>query len=110
MKRWTMSGTLISVVRGGERAPDLFRTEPLAERVEPLLSPFALAVASMGALEEAELYAYLSWYPSENRAGEYRYEAPYDSDNGVHRWGVRHVLVRNIMIAIRQGKDLSNGK
>jgi hypothetical protein len=63
----------------------LFRTKPLAERVEPLLSAFASAVISMGMLEEAELFAYLSLYPPENRADEYRNEAPNDSDNSVHR-------------------------
>lgn len=80
--------------QGGEEVdffPDVFRTEPLAERIEPLLSGFAAAVANMGALEDAELFTYLAWYPSESRADEYGEEAPYDSENGVHRWGVRYL-------------------
>jgi hypothetical protein len=80
--------------QGGEEVdffPDVFRTEPLAERIEPLLSAFAKAVKNMGALEDAELFAYLAWYPSESRADEYGDEAPYDCENGVHRWGVRYL-------------------
>ncbi|KAK4128909.1 hypothetical protein N657DRAFT_608773 [Parathielavia appendiculata] len=80
--------------QGGEEVdyfPNVFRTEPLAERIEPLLSAFASAVKNMGALEEAELFAYLAWYPSESRADEYGDEAPYDSEKGVHRWGVRYL-------------------
>ncbi|KAL2254981.1 hypothetical protein VTK26DRAFT_4434 [Humicola hyalothermophila] len=79
--------------QGGEEAdflPDVFRTEPLAERIEPLLSAFASAVGDMGALEEAELFAYLAWYPSDSRADEYGDAAPYDPEKGVHRWGVRY--------------------
>lgn len=75
----------------GERSPDLFRTEPIPEGIEPLLSAFASAAKNMGALEEAELFAYLWWHPSASREDEYGGEAPYDSDNGVHKWGVRYV-------------------
>lgn len=80
--------------QGGEEVdflPDAFRTEPFAERIEPLLSGFAAAVKNMGALEDAELFAYLAWHPSERRADEYGDEAPYDDENGVHRWGVRYL-------------------
>ncbi|TQN70049.1 hypothetical protein CSHISOI_05265 [Colletotrichum shisoi] len=75
--------------QGGEEVdyfPDLFRTEPLADRIEPLLSAFALAVKNMGALEDAELFAYLAWYPSESRSDEYGDEAPYDCENGFKQW------------------------
>ncbi|KAK4105380.1 hypothetical protein N658DRAFT_563829 [Parathielavia hyrcaniae] len=61
---------------GGEEIdafPDVFRTEQLAERIEPLLAAFASA------------------YPSESRADDYGDEAPYDCENGVHRWGVRYL-------------------
>ncbi|KAH6843097.1 hypothetical protein B0I37DRAFT_383686 [Chaetomium sp. MPI-CAGE-AT-0009] len=84
--------------QGGEEVdffPDVFRTEPLAERIEPLLSGFAAAVKNMGALEDAELFAYLAWHPSESRADEYGDEAPYDCGNGVHRWGVRYLAGGN---------------
>ncbi|CCF34434.1 hypothetical protein CH063_06431 [Colletotrichum higginsianum] len=84
--------------QGGEEVdyfPDVFRTEPLADRIEPLLSAFASAVKNMGALEDAELFAYLAWYPSESRSDEYGDEAPYDCENGVHRWGVRYLAGGN---------------
>ncbi|KAL2115144.1 hypothetical protein VTJ04DRAFT_10807 [Mycothermus thermophilus] len=75
-----------------EHLPDVFRTEPLAERIEPLLSAFATAVKNMGALEQAELFTYLAWLPSRGRAAEYGDEAPYDTNNSVHRWGVRYYV------------------
>ncbi|KAL2143838.1 hypothetical protein VTI28DRAFT_9980 [Corynascus sepedonium] len=79
--------------QGGEEVEffqDVFRTEPLAERIEPLLAGFASAVKKMGVLEEAELFACLAWDPSESRADEYGDEVPYDHENGVHKWGVRY--------------------
>lgn len=48
----------------------LFRTEPCRERIEPLLAAFAHALArnNMPQLGVAELFAFLSWSPSESRA------------------------------------------
>lgn len=71
--------------------PDMFRTEPLAEQIEPLLSAFAVALKSMPALEEAELFTYVSWNPSAERLDEYGDEAPYDVEYGGRRWGLRYV-------------------
>ncbi|KAF3356892.1 hypothetical protein VDGD_04783 [Verticillium dahliae] len=82
---------------GGEEVdffPDVFRTQPSPETIEPLLSAFASAVKNIGALEDAELFAYLAWCPSDSRAEEYGDEAPYDSENGVHRWGVRYLTAK----------------
>ncbi|KAL9948802.1 hypothetical protein D7B24_006512 [Verticillium nonalfalfae] len=82
---------------GGEEVdafPDVFRTQPSPETIEPLLLAFGSAVKNMGALEDAELFAYLAWCPSDSRAEEYGDEAPYDSENGVHRWGVRHLAAK----------------
>lgn len=84
--------------QGGEEVdyfPDVFRIEPLAETIEPLLSAFATALKHMDSLEDAELFAYLAWYPSESRAAEYGDEPPYDCEKGVHRWGVRYLVKRN---------------
>lgn len=46
-------------------------------------------------LEEAELFTYLAWQPSEERALEYTVEAPYDVERGVRRWGLRYVAGKN---------------
>ncbi|KAH7175195.1 hypothetical protein EDB81DRAFT_633444 [Dactylonectria macrodidyma] len=78
--------------RNDEFTPDMFRTEPLAERIEPLLSAFAVALKSMPALEEAELFTNVSWNPSAERLDEYGDEAPYDAEYGGRRWGLRYVL------------------
>ncbi|KAK8133573.1 hypothetical protein PG984_005585 [Apiospora sp. TS-2023a] len=55
------------------RHPDLFRTRPIAERIEPLLLAFASSIRreSMPLLEDAELFAWLAWQPSEERARMY---------------------------------------
>ncbi|KAH7038383.1 uncharacterized protein B0I36DRAFT_316082 [Microdochium trichocladiopsis] len=76
----------------GDQFPDMFRTEPCRERIEPLLAAFARAVAhgNMPDLQDAELFAYLWWYPGETRAPEYGLEA-YDFEDKVHRWGVKYV-------------------
>ncbi|WQF90284.1 hypothetical protein CDEST_15298 [Colletotrichum destructivum] len=73
--------------------PDLFRTEPQRERVEPFLARFAAAVANMTSLEDAEMFAYVWWTPSESREEEYAGDAPYDNAS-VHRWGVRYLSGR----------------
>jgi len=74
-----------------DRLPDMFRTEPCRERIEPLLAAFAQSVAqcSMPDLEEAELFTYLWWCPGISRAPKYGLEA-YDFDSTTHRWGVRY--------------------
>ncbi|KDN71452.1 putative conserved hypothetical protein [Colletotrichum sublineola] len=82
--------------------PDLFRTEPHRERVEPLLARFAAAVATMTRLEDAEMFAHIWWTPSETREKEYAGDAPYDKYS-VHRWGVRY-------LAGRGGGDNGEGK
>ncbi|KAH7141920.1 hypothetical protein EDB81DRAFT_653579 [Dactylonectria macrodidyma] len=71
--------------------PDMFRTEPVPDKIEPILSAFATALKGMTALEEAELFTHISWGPSEERLAEYGNEAPYDADYGGRRWGVRYV-------------------
>ncbi|KAK7987436.1 hypothetical protein PG989_007751 [Apiospora arundinis] len=73
-----------------DHLPDLFRTEPHRKRIEPLLARFAAAVANMPKLEDAELFTYLWWTPSESREEEYAGDAPYDNDS-VHKWGVRYL-------------------
>ncbi|KAI9778755.1 MAG: hypothetical protein M1816_003908 [Peltula sp. TS41687] len=69
-------------------APDVFRTVPIDETIEPLLEAFAKALDSSRSLEEAELFTYLSWCPSEEREREYP-DPPLDE--GKHRWGVRYL-------------------
>ncbi|KAI1104497.1 hypothetical protein F4804DRAFT_188404 [Jackrogersella minutella] len=84
-----------------ERRMDMFRTEPLQSKINPLLLAFADALKGMPALEEAELFAYLAWQPSEERKGAYKDsdEAPYDQDRAIYRWGVSYA----------PGKDGGNG-
>ncbi|GME35774.1 hypothetical protein M1816_003908 [Neofusicoccum parvum] len=67
--------------------PDVFRTEPVAAAVEPLLAAFARALANMPALEQAELFSFLGWSPNDERAEAYD-DGPFEMDNAVHRWGV----------------------
>ncbi|KAF2962889.1 hypothetical protein GQX73_g10686 [Xylaria multiplex] len=72
--------------------PDMFRTEPLSENIEPLLVAFATAIRETPSLEEAELFAYVTWRPSEERRAEYTDDIPYE--DGIHRWGVRYVSAK----------------
>ncbi|KAF6822767.1 hypothetical protein CPLU01_11807 [Colletotrichum plurivorum] len=58
-----------------------------SDRESPTLA-FAQALRYMPALEEAELFAYLTWKPSEKRKIDYEEDAPYDE--GVHRWGLKY--------------------
>lgn len=78
-----------------ERQPDMFRTEPLAEEIEPLISAFSTALKSTPTLKEAELFTYLAWKLSEETALEYTVEAPYDVERGVRRWDLRYVAGKN---------------
>ncbi|KAK8009536.1 hypothetical protein PG991_012087 [Apiospora marii] len=56
------------------RAPDMFRTRPIAARIEPLLLAFASSLrrGDMPVLEDAQLFAWLAWRPSKARAQAYK--------------------------------------
>ncbi|KAH7026448.1 uncharacterized protein B0I36DRAFT_294475 [Microdochium trichocladiopsis] len=71
--------------------PDHFRTAPCRERIEPLLSAFATALENTDKLEDAYLFAFLSWRPSESRQEQYEDELPYQPRKNTHRWGVRYL-------------------
>lgn len=73
------------------RLTDIFRTEPLADRIEPLLLAFTTALKDITTLEEAELFTHVSWNPLEEKLADYGDEAPYDAKNGGRRWGLRYV-------------------
>ncbi|KAK3896719.1 hypothetical protein C8A05DRAFT_48355 [Staphylotrichum tortipilum] len=79
------------------RQPDMFRIRPIAERVNPLLLAFASSLQrqKMPSLQDAELFTWLTWRPSKERAEEYegsdevppssggvRYEAPAAGGDG----------------------------
>ncbi|KAI0435799.1 hypothetical protein F4803DRAFT_280972 [Xylaria telfairii] len=78
------------------RQPDMFRTLPIAERINPLLLAFASSLQrqKMPSLQDAELFTWLTWRPSEERAQEYEGsdDAPPSADNEtvMFRWGVRY--------------------
>jgi hypothetical protein len=77
------------------RQPDMFRTCPIAEHVNPLLLAFASSLQhKMPALEDAELFTWLTWRPSEARAQEYEGsdDVPPLGEWGttLFRWGVRY--------------------
>ncbi|TRX89221.1 hypothetical protein FHL15_009919 [Xylaria flabelliformis] len=78
------------------RQPDMFRTLPVAGRINPLLLAFALSLQrqNMPSLQDAELFTWLTWRPSEERAREYEgsNDAPPSVDNEtvLFRWGVRY--------------------
>ncbi|KAF5512736.1 hypothetical protein CGCA056_v012738 [Colletotrichum aenigma] len=71
---------------------DMFRTEPCRERLEPLLAAFAksLTTPNMPRLEDAEMFTYLWWDPSNNRDIE-KYGLPMKKG---HRWGVKFIAGR----------------
>ena len=72
-------------------APDMFRMASIDDMIEPLLEAFAKALDSMQSREEAELFTYLSWCPSEEREKEYP-DQPLDREKKEkHRWGVRYL-------------------
>ncbi|KAK2599690.1 hypothetical protein N8I77_011423 [Diaporthe amygdali] len=77
-------------------ATDMFRTEPLSSKIEPLLLAFAEALKGMPALEEA-VFAYLAWQPSEKRQGKCgkNVEAPFNMDRAIYRWGVSYAPGKN---------------
>ncbi|KAI0201418.1 hypothetical protein F4808DRAFT_425127 [Astrocystis sublimbata] len=76
--------------------PDVFRTRPIAERINPLLLAFAesLQQQKMPALKDAELFTWLNWRPSKVRAHEYEGcdDAPPCDEYAtiMFRWGVRY--------------------
>lgn len=79
-----------------DRQPDMFRTLPIVERIKPLLLAFASSLQrqKMPSLQDAELFTWLTWRPSEERAQEYEGsdDAPPSADNKtvMFRWGVRY--------------------
>ncbi|KLU92501.1 hypothetical protein MAPG_11446 [Magnaporthiopsis poae ATCC 64411] len=73
-----------------------FRTESKPDKVEPPLLAYAAAPRGMPALEEAELFARLSWQPSEERLLAYRdangeLEVPHDVANPHFLWRIKYV-------------------
>ncbi|TQV92639.1 hypothetical protein IF1G_08563 [Cordyceps javanica] len=80
-----------------DRMPDLFRTQPCRERIEPLLAAFARALTHdrMPRLEDAEMFAFLWWHPSHRRAEEYGIDRESAIETDVHRWGVKYVAGRD---------------
>ncbi|KAK6213601.1 hypothetical protein QIS74_09603 [Colletotrichum tabaci] len=78
------------------RQPDMFRTLPIAGRINPLLMAFASSLQRRRtpSLQDAELFTWLTWRPSEERAQEYEGsdDVPLsDEDETVmFRWGVRY--------------------
>ena len=79
------------------RQPDMFRTLPIAERINPLLLAFvsSLQRQKMPSLQDAELFTWLTWRPSIERVEEYEEsdEVPPTSDEEetvMFRWGVRY--------------------
>jgi hypothetical protein len=77
------------------RLPDVFRIRPIAERINPLLLAFASSLYRMPSLQDAELFTWLKWQPSTERAQEYEGsdEVPLtwaDGQTLMFRWGVRY--------------------
>jgi hypothetical protein len=78
------------------RQPDMFRTLPIVERINPLLLAFASSLQrqKMPSLQDAELFTWLTWRPSEERAQEYEGsdDAPPSAEDEtiMFRWGVRY--------------------
>ncbi|KAK3293376.1 uncharacterized protein B0H64DRAFT_211507 [Chaetomium fimeti] len=84
------------------RRPDMFRIRPIQERVNPLLLAFASSLGreTMPSLQDAELFTWLTWLPSEERRKEYEggvgapgasWVPQVDGDCQVmFRWGVKY--------------------
>ncbi|OBT52722.1 hypothetical protein VE04_06576 [Pseudogymnoascus sp. 24MN13] len=77
--------------------PDMFRTRPIVERINPLLLAFASSLQrqKMPSLQDAELFTWLTWRPSKDRVQEYEGsdEVPPTTDveqTVMFRWGVRY--------------------
>lgn len=79
-----------------ERQPDMFRTLPIEERINPLLLALAssLQQRDMPSLEDAELFTWLTWQPSEERAQEYEgsddVPPSAEGETIMFRWGLRY--------------------
>ncbi|KAH9228583.1 hypothetical protein K456DRAFT_1846145 [Colletotrichum gloeosporioides 23] len=78
-----------------ERRPDMFRILPIAERIDPLLLAFVSSLRRQDtpSLEDAEMFTWLQWRPSKDRAEEYegsdQVPPSEDEDQTVmFRWGV----------------------
>lgn len=67
----------------------------MTEKVEPLLAAFGEALKGMASLEEAELFAWLTWQPSEERAQEYGGDYLDNYNTRSWRWGVRYVPAKD---------------
>ncbi|KAK4154476.1 hypothetical protein C8A00DRAFT_14421 [Chaetomidium leptoderma] len=85
------------------RQPDMFRTLPIAERINPLLLAFGSSLQKMPSLQDAELFTWLTWRPSEERAQEYKgsSDAPSlaeDEETIMFRWGVRYDVSKGQVI------------
>lgn len=85
------------------RRADMFRIRPIEERINPLLLAFALSLQrdTMPRLEDAEVFTWLTWLPSEERRKEHEgtVEVPPassvcpqvgDDYQVVFRWGVKY--------------------
>ncbi len=76
------------------RQPDMFRTLPVAEHINPLVLAFARSLQRMPSLEDTYLFTWLTWRPSEERAQEYEGsdDAPpfVEGEATMFRWGVRY--------------------
>ncbi|KAJ0103885.1 hypothetical protein J7T55_001256 [Diaporthe amygdali] len=85
-----------------EYATNMFRTEPLSSKIDPLLFAFAETLKRMPALEEAELFVYLAWQPSEEKRDmcESADELLFNMDRAIYRWGVSYAP------GIDGGKDI----
>jgi hypothetical protein len=85
------------------RRPDMFRIRPIEERINPLLLAFASSLRreTTPCLEDAELFTWITWLPSEERRKEHEgivklspvsSASPYVADDCqvMFRWGVKY--------------------
>lgn len=78
-----------------ERRPDMFRTCPINDRINPLLLAFATSLkGKIQSIQDADLFTWLTWRPSEERAREYAGsdDAPPSAEDEyvMFRWGVKY--------------------
>lgn len=84
------------------RNPDMFRIRPIDERINRLLLAFAKSLQreKMPVLRDAELFTWLTWRPSKERAREYEEGSDdddvhvppteYEDETVMFRWGVKY--------------------
>ncbi|KAH6838501.1 hypothetical protein B0I37DRAFT_387044 [Chaetomium sp. MPI-CAGE-AT-0009] len=85
------------------RRPDMFRIRPIDERINPLLLAFASSLQRqiMPSLQDAELFTWLTWLPSDERRTEHEGSIDVPPASSVSpsvgddyqvtfRWGVRY--------------------